>query len=555
VASDAGTAPPNRRDMTGDQAVELLETVGIEPPKYDTDADIPPKEREFLKHFGALYADDDTESGQMVDAKGKKFPPITSGAETYVNLPVDYQENLRDGVFVHNHPSGTSLSRGDLDVAMTNNARAIVAIGRSPFDNAVTMYRLSRTEAHWGIAALTKAYERHDADAHALYEPLVKSGHLNQWAAWDAHKDYVWRQMAADGLVQYERIKLSEGTKKADKPKPRYVPDDEPGVIPLDKDDINPYENIPVKKGGPGSGHRGHAGRPGERGGSAPGTAGTGATAGGAVAEREQFTPFTGTRPTGHVPAEKLPALVPTDIYIGVRDGTIDYEDAVAELTKRAGAHVFVERVGPTSMADHVAMLAAVVDAPIWAQDALKGPGAFKLMLTGETGDPIKVGDKVFGRGGEANHDTRQIRVWSGMPGVYRVTAHELAHAGLSHAFEAERFNAGERRRLQNNTNDFTDASTLEGGVTPYAEAYRTAPQGAFSVGSGPVGVYTHENFAEIVGRMVSNPNHTPELLQASHPKTWLAFKNLERALNARITTRLDRTEAFNKVLPMPHTT
>jgi SPP1 gp7 family putative phage head morphogenesis protein len=138
------------------------------------------REAEWVRDQGVRRGDE-IEFGALVDAQGRTIFRKEGGRSEVTFTDTELQQ-LAGATFVHNHPSGLSLSAPDLALTAKWGAREIVAVANA----GGATYRAT-TLAQWG--AIVDAHRAVDAMVYQAMWPAINRGSvtIEQASAWHNH--------------------------------------------------------------------------------------------------------------------------------------------------------------------------------------------------------------------------------------------------------------------------------------------------------------------------------------------------------------------------------
>lgn len=110
-----------------------------------------------------------TEYAQIQAADGKVLLQTTSGSPKQVLFSPRECMLMNNAVLAHNHPSGSTISVGDVELAVTRNLREIRAVGSEG------TYRIARTGDTWPKGTLERV-TRSAADVRKAFIRDMRSG-------------------------------------------------------------------------------------------------------------------------------------------------------------------------------------------------------------------------------------------------------------------------------------------------------------------------------------------------------------------------------------------
>jgi len=137
------------------------------------------------------------------------------GGRDYVELTPREAKMLKDRAVTHNHPvSRGSFSLDDISLAITNNASSIRAIGRSVAlkgnEEHANLFTMSRPAKGWpSIDVVSDLYAKYGKSVRRVLGPRVDAGKLQPEVADAIHNHIVWKQVARDLDLPYNRTRVN----------------------------------------------------------------------------------------------------------------------------------------------------------------------------------------------------------------------------------------------------------------------------------------------------------------------------------------------------------
>jgi len=137
------------------------------------------------------------------------------GQRSSVGFTRSELDRMADTHLVHNHPSGTSLSPADLNVAMHTNANSIVAVGRDRLTGKVNAYSFNRPSGGWPIREIVSrvmAAANREVEAHL--GSAVSHGKITPEQASLSHWNEVWTRCQKQVDLGYKVVELKPNKKR-----------------------------------------------------------------------------------------------------------------------------------------------------------------------------------------------------------------------------------------------------------------------------------------------------------------------------------------------------
>jgi len=131
------------------------------------------------------------------------------GGESSVEFTLEELDSMRNNVLTHNHPTGRSFSRSDVELAVEHRLREI---------RAVTSEWVYRLEVPDSVRRLNM--RRHEEFRSRLHERIseisqevnrqldndIRAGRLNRTQAKQLREHLVWTKVSEEFRIPYERI-------------------------------------------------------------------------------------------------------------------------------------------------------------------------------------------------------------------------------------------------------------------------------------------------------------------------------------------------------------
>jgi hypothetical protein len=155
--------------------------------------------------------DDDKETGIFVGRDGKVA--FSKGGEehlvNYTAAEIRSLKELDDLVMTHNHPSGRSFSREDLEFAAIVNLAEVRAIGRDSITGRRYIHRIPRPENGWpSKTELGRAIGKADSKVKDSFCRQIGSGEMTIREANLYHWHNVWKSAAHELGLNYSRKEI-----------------------------------------------------------------------------------------------------------------------------------------------------------------------------------------------------------------------------------------------------------------------------------------------------------------------------------------------------------
>ena len=167
-----------------------------------------PAARERLTSREFLIVNKPVEWGCVVDREGRAILDKV-GEKTEVSFSGDEIEQMKDRHFTHNHPSGSSLSKEDLNLALDADLASMSAVGKSKIDGKTYRYSFTRPKAGWPSSQMVKSVTREiESDLKNDFYGQIAKGRMSVQEANHSHTHELWTRVATTVDINYRREEL-----------------------------------------------------------------------------------------------------------------------------------------------------------------------------------------------------------------------------------------------------------------------------------------------------------------------------------------------------------
>lgn len=158
-----------------------------------------------ILYFEGLLAERERESGVLLDHDGKVIFS-KYGDKNSVSFTDKQLLQMKDKVFLHNHPNGSSFSPNDVHATLVSNLKEVRAFGVNEYGER-WIHILRRGNEPWPDLEVTMAVYtvvNRQVFLDEILDPTRSSDkYLNAY-----HFHNVWKRVAATLHMNYQRVKL-----------------------------------------------------------------------------------------------------------------------------------------------------------------------------------------------------------------------------------------------------------------------------------------------------------------------------------------------------------
>lgn len=137
------------------------------------------------------------------DKEGKSIDGMPTGDNNSCSATAVIHPDTH--ITIHNHPSSSSFSDGDLIVLMKNPGKHMMVVGHDG-----TIYKLTKpdnwVDKGYSSSVIEKSYLKVRDRLMPKYQPKVLKGEISSFEAWKAHSHDIVTELAKGFGLDYQRI-------------------------------------------------------------------------------------------------------------------------------------------------------------------------------------------------------------------------------------------------------------------------------------------------------------------------------------------------------------